>query len=53
MLENRILPFGIDEAREAARLFNVTGRKRVLRVDAMIAASTIVADACSDIIITD
>lgn len=38
-----ILPFGESEAREAARLFNVAGRKRSLRVDAMIAGTAIVA----------
>jgi len=30
---------------EASRLFNNTGRKRTLRVDAMIAASSIIAGA--------
>lgn len=34
-----ILPFGPEQAREAARLYNGTGRRRRLRVDAMIAAS--------------
>ena len=36
-----ILPFGLEQAREAARLFNGSGRMRRLRVDAMIAASAI------------
>ena len=34
-----ILPFGDRQAQEAARLFNATGRKRRLRVDAMIASA--------------
>ncbi|MBT4503642.1 MAG: hypothetical protein HOC74_38275 [Gemmatimonadetes bacterium] len=34
-----ILPFGQQQAQEAARLFNETGRRRRLRVDAMIAAA--------------
>jgi predicted nucleic acid-binding protein len=34
-----ILPFTDQQAQEAARLFNATGRKRRLRVDAMIAAA--------------
>ncbi len=40
-----IIPFTEMEAREAARLFNAVGRKRSLRVDAMIAATAIVAKA--------
>ncbi len=40
-----IMPFTEAEAREAARLFNAAGRKRSLRVDAMIAATAIVAKA--------
>jgi len=40
-----ILVFGEAEAREAARLFNAVGRKRSLRVDAMIAGTTLVAQA--------
>jgi predicted nucleic acid-binding protein len=35
----RILPFDDRQAQEAARLYNATGRKRRLRVDAMIAAA--------------
>jgi len=42
-LQGRILPFVQDTAVEAARLFNATGRLRRLRVDAMIAASAILA----------
>jgi len=34
-----ILPFDDRQAQEAARLYNATGRKRRLRVDAMIAAA--------------
>ena len=37
-LAQSILPFGPEQAREAARLFNAAGRTRRLRVDAMIAA---------------
>ena len=33
-----ILPFGTRQAEEAARLYNATGRRRRLRVDAMIAS---------------
>lgn len=40
-----ILVFGEAEAREAARLFNAAGRKRSLRVDAMIAGTALVAQA--------
>jgi predicted nucleic acid-binding protein len=40
-----VIPFNEAEAREAARLFNAAGRKRALRVDAMIAATTIVSGA--------
>ena len=40
-----VIPFTEAEAREAARLFNAAGRKRSLRVDAMIAATAIVAGA--------
>lgn len=36
---HRILPFDETQAREAARLYNATGRKRRLRVDAMIASA--------------
>lgn len=34
-----IVPFDDAQAREAARLFNAAGRRRPLRVDAMIAAA--------------
>ncbi len=40
-----ILPFGEAEAEESARLFNVIGRVRRLRVDTMIAATTLCAGA--------
>jgi len=40
-----VIPFAELQAREAARLFNAIGRKRSLRVDAMIAATAIVAGA--------
>ena len=34
-----VVPFDSQQSQEAARLFNATGRKRRLRVDAMIAAA--------------
>ena len=40
-----IIPFDETQANEAARLFNEAGRKRSLRVDAMIAAAAMVAGA--------
>jgi len=40
-----LLPFGEDQAVAAAGLFNASGRKRSTRVDAMIAATAIVAGA--------
>lgn len=40
-LEGRILPFEREDAALAARLFNVTGRKRGLRFDCMIAAGAL------------
>lgn len=45
ILSERILPFTADMATESSRLFNATDRKRTLRVDAMIAAAAIVANA--------
>lgn len=45
LIEGRIIPFTGDQAVEAARLFNETGRKRHLRVDAMIASAAIVTNA--------
>jgi len=45
ILKGGILPFGRMESEEASRLFNVVGRKRRLRVDAMIAAVAICAGA--------
>ncbi len=42
---HEILPFGDVQAQEAARLFNAVGRQRALRVDAMIAASALIAHA--------
>ena len=45
VIGDRVLPFGPREAAEAARLFDATGRVRRLRVDAMIAAAAIVAEA--------
>jgi len=40
-----VIPFHEEQAREASRLLNATGRKRGLRVDAMIAATAIVSGA--------
>ena len=45
VLEERVLPFTADQAAESARLFNKTGRKRNLRVDAMIASAAIITNA--------
>jgi predicted nucleic acid-binding protein len=45
ILRDRILPFTGDQAAESSRLFNAVGRKRTLRVDAMIAAAAIVSNA--------
>ena len=45
LLQERVLPYSSDQAFESARLFNATGRKRHLRINAMIAAAAIVADA--------
>ncbi len=40
-----IVPFGEEQAETAAQLFEAAGRKRALRVDAMIAATAMVAQA--------
>ena len=45
LLRDRILPFTADQACEASRLWNGTGRSRRLRIDAMIAAAAILANA--------
>lgn len=45
LLGERIVPFGAREAELAARLFNLTGRRRGLRYDSMIAAVAINAGA--------
>ena len=42
---HELLPFGEKQAVVAAELFNAAGRKRSTRVDAMIAATAIVAGA--------
>lgn len=44
-LSGEPLPFLVPQAREASRLFNAVKRARRLRVDAMIAATAILADA--------
>jgi len=45
MLPGGIVPFGGEEAREAARLFNAVGRARRYRFDSLIAATAILNDA--------
>jgi predicted nucleic acid-binding protein len=45
LLRDRILPFTQDQAAESARLYNLIGRIRRLRVDTMIAAAAIVSNA--------
>jgi len=45
LLAGGILPFDEIQVARAARLFNATGRLRRLRVDAIIAATAIVAGA--------
>ena len=45
LLDGRIIPYTADQAVESARLFNAVGRARHLRIDAMIAAAAIVANA--------
>jgi predicted nucleic acid-binding protein len=45
LLDDRIIPYTADQAVESARMFNAVGRPRGLRVDAMIAAAAVVADA--------
>ena len=45
LLTDGVRPFDAATAAEAARLFNATGRIRALRVDSMIAASAILANA--------
>ena len=42
---SEIIPFGEMQATKAAELFDSTGRKRVLKVDAMIAATAAVSGA--------
>ena len=45
ILENRIIGFGVLEAKRAADLFNLTGRKRITRTDCFIAATAMCARA--------
>jgi predicted nucleic acid-binding protein len=45
LVGGRIIPFSANEAAEAARLWNETGRSRKARIDAMIAATALVAGA--------
>lgn len=42
---DEIVSFAEPQALEAAKLFNVAGRKRVLRVDCMIAATALISGA--------
>lgn len=45
VLQGRIVPVSEQQAERAARLFNVTGRSRRLRTDALIAAAAMQAEA--------
>lgn len=45
VVSENVLPFEQSEAAESARLFNAAGRKRALRVDAMIAGTAVAAGA--------
>jgi predicted nucleic acid-binding protein len=45
ILENRIVPFGFEEAMLAADLYNQIGRKRSLRIDSFVAAVAISSSA--------
>ena len=45
MLPGGIIPFGAQEAAEAARLFNAVGRGRRFKFDSLIAATAILAGA--------
>lgn len=45
LIADRVLPFTAAQAAESARLYEAVGRKRQLRVDAMIAAAAIVSGA--------
>lgn len=42
---HELVPFDEPRAIEASRLFNAAGRKRTLRIDAMIAATALVSGA--------
>ncbi|MBN2860124.1 MAG: PIN domain-containing protein [Sphaerochaetaceae bacterium] len=45
LIEDRIISLTRDQSKEASRLYTETGRKRNLRVDAMIAAAAMVSNA--------
>ena len=45
VLSHRILPFTEAHSREAARLYNATGRGRSMRINAMVAAAAVVSNA--------
>ena len=44
-IADRVIPFTADHARESSRLWNATGRARRMRIDAMVAAASIVTTA--------
>lgn len=44
-IEQRIIPLDADHAQLAAQIFNSTGRKRKLKIDVLIAATAIHANA--------
>ena len=44
-VDDRIIPFTAAAAQEASRLCNATGRRRRMRIDAMIAATAVITSA--------
>lgn len=43
-LQGGIIPFDSHQAEKAAELYNLTGRRRALRFDCMVAAAAIISD---------